>query len=475
MKRPVVVLALLLSTALTSTSAFADGSLWTERNSGPKVAIPSLAPLVRDSEAAVLSITVESTAQSSMDPRMLRRFGVEMPDLKQQGQGTGFLIHPDGYALTNHHVVEGATRIQVRVGGRSEVIEARVIGDDPRTDVALIKLEGRNPAGGPWTHLPLGNSDALSVGDFVVAIGNPFGLSQSVSMGILSAKSRRDIAPSGRQGLYDFLQTDASINPGNSGGPLLNLSGEVIGINSAINAAGQGIGFAIPVNLVKSLLPDLRSKGRVSRSWIGVGVQRVGAEIAGGLGLERPRGALVTQVVKGGPAYKAGLAPGDVITKFDGKLLEDSSDLPLLATMGGIGRAIPLELVREGETRSATVTLVAMPGDDEAPALDKLGRTAEDPKTARLGVRVATLDDDLRARLDLSNKQRGAVIVRVEPGTAAATAGLTPGDVVTEVNGIAVINQESFTSAVMKVKAGTLLKMLVLRGGTTTFVAMPRP
>ncbi|HEY1099013.1 MAG TPA: trypsin-like peptidase domain-containing protein [Myxococcota bacterium] len=474
MKRP-VVLALLLSTALTSTSALADRSLWTERNSGPKVAIPSLAPLVKDSEAAVLSITVESTAQSSVDPRMLRRFGLEMPDLKQQGQGTGFLIHPDGYALTNHHVVEGATRIQVRVGGRSEVIEAKVIGDDPRTDVALIKLEGRNPAGGAWTHLPLGNSDALNVGDFVVAIGNPFGLSQSVSMGILSAKSRRDIAPSGRQGLYDFLQTDASINPGNSGGPLLNLNGEVIGINSAVNAAGQGIGFAIPVNLVKSLLPDLRAKGRVSRAWIGVGVQRVNADIADGLGLERPRGALVTQVVKGGPAYKAGLEPGDVITKFDGKTLEDSSDLPLLATMGGIGRSIPIELVRNGETRSAKVTLAAMPGEDEAPALDKLGRTAEDPKTARLGVRVNTLDDDLRARLDLSGKQRGAVIVRVEPGSAAATAGLAPGDVVTDVNGATVVDADSFTAAVSKVKSGKLLKMLVLRGGTTTFVAMPRP
>ena len=472
MKRP-VVLAVFFS--VSATSALANPALWVEGGSPAKVAIPSLAPLVKGAEAAVLSITVESTAQSSVDPRMLRRFGVEMPDFKQQGQGTGFLIHPDGYALTNHHVVEGATRIQVRVGGRSEVVAARVIGDDPRTDVALIKLEGKNPAGGAWPFLPLGNSEMLSVGDFVVAIGNPFGLSQSVSMGILSAKSRRDIAPSGRAGLYDFLQTDASINPGNSGGPLLNLAGEVIGINSAINAAGQGIGFAIPVNLVKSLLPDLRGKGRVSRSWIGVAVQRVSPEIASGLGLERPRGALVTQIVKGGPAYKSGLQPGDVITKFDGKTLEDSSDLPLLATMGGIGRAVPIELLRDGEVRSASVTLSAMPGDDEAPSLDRLGRTAEDPKTARLGVRVNTLDDDLRARLDLTSKQRGAVIVRVEPGSAAATAGLAPGDVVTEVNGKAVVDQDGFTAAVGAVGSGKLMKLLVIRGGTTTFVAMPKP
>ena len=451
----------------------------------PLVSVPSVAPIVERVEPAVLVVFTEGPISDRGlppgHPPMPSRPEIPgmppMPDgfdgpQVERGQGAGFLVTRDGYALTNHHVVEGATRVTVFVGEAKDEIEADVIGSDEKSDVAVIKLRSQRTN---WPVLPLADSAAVKVGDFVIAIGSPFGLEQSVSLGIVSARGRRDVAPSGRQGLYDFLQTDASINPGNSGGPLLNLSGEVIGINSAINAAGQGIGFAIPVNLVKSLLPDLRSKGRVSRSWIGVGVQRVGAEIAGGLGLERPRGALVTQVVKGGPAYKAGLAPGDVITKFDGKLLEDSSDLPLLATMGGIGRAIPLELVREGETRSATVTLVAMPGDDEAPALDKLGRTAEDPKTARLGVRVATLDDDLRARLDLSNKQRGAVIVRVEPGTAAATAGLTPGDVVTEVNGIAVINQESFTSAVMKVKAGTLLKMLVLRGGTTTFVAMPRP
>jgi serine protease Do len=469
-----VVCAVLLS--LASTSALADRSLWMERTGPAKVAIPSLAPLVRDSEAAVLSIMVESTAHSSVDPRMLRRFGFGMPEQKQQGQGTGFLIHPDGYALTNHHVVEGATRIQVRIGGRSEVVSATVVGDDPRSDVALIKLDGKNPAGGAWPYLPLGNSDVLSVGDFVVAIGNPFGLSQSVSMGILSAKSRRDIAPSGRQGLYDFLQTDASINPGNSGGPLLNLAGEVIGINSAVNAAGQGIGFAIPVNLVKSLLPDLKGKGHVERSWIGVAVQRVSPEIASGLGLERPRGALVTQIVKGGPAYKAGLQPGDVITRFDGKAIEDSSDLPLLATMSGIGRTVPVELMRNNELRSAKVTLVAMPGaeTDEEPAAER-DRTNDDGRANRLGVRVNTLDDELRARLDLPAKQRGAVIVRVEQGSNAAEAGLSPGDVVVEINNSPITDRESFTAAVGAVKSGKLLKMLVIRQGNTTFVALPKP
>jgi serine protease Do len=476
MRRASLVVWTMLQLLLSST-AIADSSLWTERSGPPRVAIPSLAPLVADSEGAVLSISTEVTAQSSMDPRAFRLFGMDVPDFKQKGQGTGFLIHPDGYALTNHHVVEGATRIQVRVGGRSEVVEARVVGSDPRTDVALIQLEGKNPAGGAWPHLPLGNSDVLRVGDFVVAIGNPFGLSQSVSMGILSAKSRRDIAPSGRQGLYDFLQTDASINPGNSGGPLLNVAGEVIGINSAVNAAGQGIGFAIPINLVKQLLPDLKDKGRVQRSWIGVAVQRVSPEIAQGLGLERPRGALVSQVVQGSPGYKAGLKPGDVITRFDGKAIEDSTDLPLLATTAGIGRTVPLELVRDGEVRSAKVTLAALPGNSDDEERDDRGATPDrgEAKGASLGVRVGTLDDDLRARLDLPARQRGAVITRVAPGGAAQVAGLQPGDVVVEVNGKAIGDADAFFAAVTAVKSGKLLKMLVIRNGTTTFFAMPKP
>jgi serine protease Do len=296
-------------------------------------------------------------------------------------------------------------------------------------------------------------------------------------MGILSAKSRRDIAPSGRQGLYDFLQTDASINPGNSGGPLLNVAGEVIGINSAVNAAGQGIGFAIPINLVKQLLPDLKDKGRVQRSWIGVAVQRVSPEIAQGLGLERPRGALVSQVVQGSPGYKAGLKPGDVITRFDGKAIEDSTDLPLLATTAGIGRTVPLELVRDGEVRSAKVTLAALPGNSDDEERDDRGATPDrgEAKGASLGVRVGTLDDDLRARLDLPARQRGAVITRVAPGGAAQVAGLQPGDVVVEVNGKAIGDADAFFAAVTAVKSGKLLKMLVIRNGTTTFFAMPKP
>jgi serine protease Do len=470
------VTALVLATMAVAPVARADAALWTERPaSAPRVAIPSLAPLVNDAGAAVLTIDVESQASSTVDPRAFRFFGMEAPDLRQRGQGTGFLIHPDGYALTNHHVVENATKIRVRVGGRSEVIPATVVGDDPRTDVALIKLEGRNPAGGAWPSLPLGDSDALAVGDFVVAIGNPFGLSQSVSLGILSAKGRRDIAPSGRQGLYDFLQTDASINPGNSGGPLLNLGGEVIGINSAVNAAGQGIGFAIPINLVKKLLPDLKGRGHVQRSWMGVAISRVDPSLAQSLGLDRPRGALVSQLVPQGPAYKAGLKPGDVITKFDGKVVEDSSDLPLLAATAGVDRTVPLELMRDGELRSARVMLQAVPDSDDEGG-NRLERNRPNvEKNTRIGIRVDTLDDELRSRLDLSSKQRGAVVVGVEPGSAAAEAGLAPGDVVVDVNGATIVDREGLVQALDRIASGKIVKLLVLREGTTTFVALMKP
>jgi len=472
-----VLAALALTSSLVPVAARADSSLWTEANAPPRIAIPSLAPLVKDTETAVLSIEVESTTAPALDPR-LRAFGLQLPDMKQKGQGTGFLIHPDGYALTNHHVVEGATSIKVRVGGRSDVVNATVVGDDPRSDVALIKLEGKNPAGGAWPHLPLGDSDVLAVGDFVVAVGNPFGLTQSVSLGIVSAKSRRDIAPSGRQGLYDFLQTDAAINPGNSGGPLLNLAGEVVGINAAVNTAGQGIGFAIPANLVKKLLPDLREKGRVDRAWIGVAIQRVSPDLAKGMGLDRARGALVSQVVPTGPGFKGGLKPGDVIVKFDGRAIEDSSDLPLLASMAGVGRSVPLELIRDGELRSAKVTLAAPPkgGDGDESRLERRGEGKEGKLEAgRLGVRVDTLDDELRARLDLPAKQRGAVIVQVQQGSAAEEAGIVAGDVVVELNGTVIANRDAFVAAVDKVAAGKLLKMLVLRQGATTFVALPKP
>ena len=247
--------------SLLPTATHARSDLWvtgSTKSTKPLVDIPSLSPLVKARESAVLVIYTETNTPAMMP--LPFPFGRQRsaPTPRRTGQGSGFIIHPDGYALTNHHVVEGASRIIVKAGQNPEEIEAEIVGTDANTDIALLKLKGDSKN---WPVTPLGDSDRLNIGDFVVAIGNPFGLEMSVSLGIVSARGRNDVAPSGRMGLYDFLQTDASINPGNSGGPLLNLKGEVIGINAAVNTAGQGIGFAIPINMVKRVASDLKDRG----------------------------------------------------------------------------------------------------------------------------------------------------------------------------------------------------------------------
>lgn len=468
-------LATVLLLSLLSFPALAE-RLWTEGSARARVELPSIAPLVDEVDDAVLTIQTQAFVENASvrNPQLdfFRRFGFqfELPDMPpMRGQGTGFLIHPEGYALTNHHVIENAKLIKVRVGSDRREYEAEVVGSDPNTDVALIKLKSNRK---DWPVIPLGDSDALEVGDFVVAIGNPFGLANTVSMGIISARGRRDIAPSGRQGLYNFLQTDASINPGNSGGPLINLRGEAIGINSAINAAGQGIGFAIPINLVKKLIPELKQNGRVSRSWLGVGIRPVTADLAEGFGLDRPRGALVAQVVPDGPADKAGIEPGDVITKFDGKIIEDASELPLLAGLAGVGRKVELEVYRDGKPRSFKLKLGEMPRAEGA----SRGRPSpSDEEAGKLGLTVENLDDDDRVQLRLPSDVQGALVVRVQPGSVAFDAGLQPGDVIVKVNDRKVRDAKSFAQVVKSIPSGKLVRILVRRGDATIFTAMVKP
>lgn len=468
----------------TSTSAASAAAVWTEKPKGaPLLAtVPDFRELVKQSISSVVNISVEQKAAKlsrrgpgePMDPNdFFERFfgggggGPQRVPRQGQGVGSGFVISADGYVLTNSHVVENAEKIRVKFPEDSggDEYAAKVIGSDPRTDVALLKIEGTKTN---FPLLPLGNSAELAVGDWVLAIGNPFGLAHSVSAGIVSAKDRRDVRPGGRQGLYDFIQTDASINPGNSGGPLLNMRGEVVGINAAINAAGQGLGFAIPVNMIKSVVTDLKDKGRVSRSWLGVIIQGMDQKLAKTFGLDKPHGALIAEVVDGGPSAKAGIVAGDVILEFDGKPVRESTELPLLASQAGVGRAVPVLLLREGKRQTLKVTLGEMPSGEQLASNDPEGNGPS------LGITVSEVTPELQQRYEIKDKA-GVVITAVEPGSAAEEAELRPGDVIVKLDGKAVTQRKQFVQAVKDTKSGEVLRFLVKRGGSALFVALPKP
>lgn len=332
--------------------ATTDGGL--APGQGPLPGSPStFAPLVRAVRASVVSVF---TAHVEMDGM---QYGFRTPRERiQRGLGTGFIISPAGEILTNNHVIDDAQHIEVQLDdGRR--FSASVVGRDPRLDVALLRLKA---PGVELRPVQLGNSDGLEVGDWVVAIGNPYGLSQTVTAGIVSAVGRTGHeVPLGHENFGNLIQTDASINPGNSGGPLMNLRGEVVAINVAVNRAAQGIGFAIPINMAQTILPQLREFGRVNRSWLGVSVSEVSPAFAEWARLPDTRGALVRDVDPSSPAAQAGIRSGDVIVRFDGRDVNDSTQLPWLASSAGIGHRAQVELLRQSQRVTVQVTLAAMP------------------------------------------------------------------------------------------------------------------
>jgi serine protease Do len=394
-----------------------------------------------------------------------------------EGLGTGFLISDDGYTLTNNHVVEDAAKITVRMADDRE-FEGKVIGTDPKTDIALVKIDDKSP----FPFATLGDSDKLEIGEWVVAIGNPFGLDHTVTAGIVSAKGRRDIAPSGRRGMYDFIQTDASINPGNSGGPLIDTEGEVIGINSAVDLQGQGIGFAIPINMAKTLIPLLKASGHVARSWLGVQIQPLTADLAKSLGLTDTHGALIASVVSGSPAEKAGIQPGDVITKFDGKDIKKSDELPWIASTAGIGKKVDVELTRQGKSQNLDVTLEEMPNDTQ---LGRMGRSSQmrqgprgqqqqqAPSTSSLGLDVESVTPDLAQQLRL-DEAKGAVIDQIDRSSPAA-GFLVRGDVIVQVNGKQIDDAGAFEQATSGFQSGQTVRLLVIRDGAPMWLAFSVP
>ena len=372
---------------------------------------------------------------------------------EQRGVGSGFVMSRDGYVLTNNHVVEDADQIKVKLANGKEYV-GKIVGRDPKTDLALVKIEGTSDL----HPLKLGNSEDLKVGSWVVAVGSPFGLEQTVTAGIVSAKGR--VIGSGP---YDnFIQTDASINPGNSGGPLINMKGEVVGINTAIIASGQGIGFAIPINMAKEIAPQLQEKGHVTRGWLGVSIQEVTPELAKSFDLKEKKGALVSQVVSGSPAEKAGIEQGDVILEFDGKEVADSKDLPRIVASTPVEKAVTLKLLRNGKVLDRQVKVGEM---------EEKVEVTKAPSHKSLGITVQNLTPEIAKGLGLK-KETGVVVTRVEPGSAAADAGIQTGDVIREVNRKPIKDVEDFSQKVEKAKAQNNVLFLIQRGQNNLFAAV---
>jgi serine protease Do len=382
-----------------------------------------------------------------------------------EGQGTGFIISADGYVLTNEHVVGEASQINVALSDGRE-LPGKVVGADSRTDIALVKIDDKKP----FPHVRLGDSDKVEIGEWVVAIGNPFGLDHSVTAGIVSAKGRRSIRPSGRRGLYDFIQTDASINPGNSGGPLINVNGEVIGINAAVNMAGQGIGFAIPINMAKTLLPQLKEHGKVARSYLGVKLQDLSRDLSKSMGLSDTNGAIIAEVVDGSPADKAGLKAGDVIRSFDGKPVKSTDDVVWLASTAGAGKTVTLNVAgANGQARNVKITLAPMPEDNRVASRDRLPAEGKGTAAAALGVEVTQVTPEIARELGLE-RATGVVVTTVDRRAAAAGA-LRRGDVVLSVNDRPVSTEKEFVDATGGTRAGQMVRMLVVREGMPMWLA----
>ncbi|MEH6577614.1 MAG: DegQ family serine endoprotease [Amphritea sp.] len=440
--------------------------------------LPEFRDLVKQASPAVVNIsTVQQAHSRTSDFPQFEGPDIEqMPDIfkhffrlppedgnaprrpSPQSLGSGFIISEDGYVLTNHHVVDGAEKVIVRLNDRRQ-IEAKVIGSDKRADVALLKIEA--------SELPvvkIGNSDKAEAGEWVLAIGSPFGFEYSVTAGIISATDR-----SLANGTYvPFIQTDVAINPGNSGGPLFNLDGEVIGINSQIytrSGGFMGLSFAIPMNVAMEVAEQLKESGQVNRGWLGVIIQEVSRDLAESFGLDKPEGALVAKVLPDSPAEEAGIKEGDVIYRFNGNAINRSGDLP-----HHVGRVKPetdaeVGVVRNGKRKNIAVTIGLLP--DEVMARKSTKKTVE-PKANRLNIQTSALDEQLKKRWNVTS---GVVVKRVESG-AGAEAGLIVGDVITMLNGVAIESVGQFSDVIAELPADRAVPLRIVRRGSPLFIPL---
>jgi len=450
-------------------------AFWKESEAGasPRGAVaglPSLADLVDELKKTVVNIQVVKKIQTGPIPFFKspfgerdpfreffeRFFGDQLPkEFEQKGLGSGVIISRDGYILTNNHVVEGADEIIVKLSEK-EQYRGKVVGADPTTDLALLKVEAEKD-------LPaavLGDSDKLRVGEWVIAIGNPFGLEHTVTAGIVSAKGR--VIGSGPYD--DFIQTDASINPGNSGGPLFNLQGEVVGINTAIVATGQGIGFAIPINMAKEELVQLKEKGKVTRGWLGVQIQQWEPGMAEKFGLKEERGALVGAVIPGEPAEKAGIQKGDVILEVEGHKIKDTKDLLNTVARLQPGQKVKVVVWRDGREKVFVVEL------GERPAEGEVSLETPPGKEDKIGLTVQDVTPEIADRLGLE-KPEGVLISSVKPGSPAAKAGLQKGDVIHEIEHQPVKSVRDYRRILSKTGKDSVL-MWIQRGKSRKYIVV---
>lgn len=438
--------------------------------------LPEFTDIVEKASPAVVKILVEYEARNPHQdmpefdqlPEYLRRFfeGRGMPQPRErEGLGSGFVISEDGYIVTNNHVVEDARAVTVRLTDRRE-FDAEVVGTDPRSDLALIKIDADN-----LPMLNLGRHDAVKVGQWVLAIGSPFGLDFSVTAGIVSAMGRS--LPTERGENYvPFIQTDVAINPGNSGGPLFNLEGEVIGVNSQIftrTGGSIGLSFAIPANVVQNVVEQLRDNGKVVRGWLGVSIQDVDRNLAESFGLDRPRGALVAQVGPGSPAEAAGIESGDIIVEFDGALIETSSDLPHVVGLLSPGSEVEAKVIRDGRSKAIDVTVGGLDADDEPSVA---GLSDRGSSVDALGLSVERADDELMTDMGLTG---GVVVTAVAPESPAAEAGVVAGDVITRLGNTAIGSIDDFRDAVASLPKGKSVPARLIRRGSPLFIGIRVP
>ena len=392
------------------------------------------------------------------------RFFGERPNQRpKRGMGSGFVIDKEGHILTNYHVIEEAGEIVVILddNGTEKEYTATLVGSDPKTDIALIKINRESGDNKDFPFLRLGSSENLEVGEWVVAIGNPFGLSHTVTVGVVSALGRSIGA-----GPYDeFIQTDASINPGNSGGPLINIEGDVIGINTAIisgNTGGNvGIGFAIPIDIAKGILKDLRERGTVTRGWLGVMIQKITPDLAKSFGLSQSEGALVGDVIPDGPAAKGGVKRGDVIVMFDGQQVKDMEDLPKIVAATRPNSVVDVEVIRDGSRMTLSVSIELLEDSQETVVA----------KADPLGLQVQDITEELAQSLKLESVE-GVLVSDVTAGNAAAEAGIRRGDVISEMNRSIVKDMRDYQNLMASVQKGSSVLFLVKRGGSTIYIAV---